>query len=122
MENNEMFFVDVLRIFPDELDCFIGTYDIDDSIALSLMNDINDSIFDKYIHLNQQNKNLFIERLTKATIVEYFQVLEIKKDSFLLFRGYDGIESGSISNTIIIPDWFKQKYKENWTYTISKDW
>lgn len=117
-----MFFIDVLKVLPDELDCFIGTYDLDDSMALSLMSDISDNAFDKYIRLNYQSKNLFIERLVKATIVEYFQIIEIKKNSLLLFRGYDGIESGSISNTILMPDWFKQKYKEGWDFTISKDW
>lgn len=117
-----MFFVDILKVLPNELDCFVGTYDLDDNIVLSLMNDISDRTFDKFIHLNQQNKNLFIERLIKATIVEYFQIIEIKKNSLLLFRGYDGIESGNISNTILIPDWFKQKYKEDWDFTISKDW
>lgn len=122
MENNEMFFVDVIGILPNKIDCFISSYDIEDEIAIALMSDINEGDFDKYININESNKNIFINRLKKATVVEYFQSIEIKKDSILLFRGYDGIESGTFSKIVNIPDWFKEKYKEGWTYSVSTDW
>lgn len=118
-----MFFVDILNILPEELDCFIGTYDLDDDIVLNLMSDVkNGGDFDKFIHLNKHNKKLFIERLTKTTIAEYFQIIEIKMNNVLLFKGYDGIESGKISKKITIPAWFKEKYKEDWDYSISLEW
>jgi|GEM_PF-1971436 len=122
MDNNEVFFIDILNILPNNIDCYIGTYELEDSLVLELMQDYNKGDFDKYIHLDQKSKKTFIERLKKATISEYFQNLEIYYNNILLFRGYDSIESGILSNTIYIPQWFKDKYKEDWDYTISSEW
>lgn len=117
-----MFFIDVIKILPNDIDCYICTYDIDDEITLNLMDDISEGDFDKYIKLNETSKAIFIDRLKKATIVEYFYCIEIRKNLNLLFRGFDGIESGTFSKEVNIPNWFKEKYKEDWTYSISKEW
>jgi hypothetical protein len=121
MDNNEMFFVDILKIMPDNIDCYIQSPDLEDNIIKKMMSSTE---YDYYqsIHLNGSNRDSFIERLKKETIVEYFQNVEIKKGSILLFEGYDRIEFGRISKTINIPVWFKEKYKEDWNYAISTDW
>lgn len=116
-----MFFIDVIAILPQEIDCYIQAPSLEDKIIINMMRQTE---YDYYtcIHLNEANKRVFIERLRNSTVVEYFHSIEIKKDLILLFEGYDGIESGTFSKTVNIPSWFKEKYKENWIYSISKDW
>ena len=116
-----MFFVDILKIMPEDIDCYIQSPDLEDNIVLGMLLPTEYEYY-QYIHLNKNNKDNFIERLKEEPVVEYFQSIEIKKDSILLFEGYDGIESGRISKIITIPAWFKEKYKEDWDYTISIDW
>ncbi|MBF0762559.1 hypothetical protein IR148_16085 [Dysgonomonas mossii] len=121
MDNKDFFFIDVLKIMPDDIYCYIQSPDLEDNIVLGMMLPTE---YDYYqcVHLDKNNKDRFIERLRNETVLEYFQSIEIKKDSILLFEGYDGIESGKISKNITIPTWFKKKYKEDWDYTISIDW
>lgn len=116
-----MFFIDIIKIMPDNIDCYIQAPDLEDDVILKMMK-ASEYAYYNCIHLNKKNRSNFIERVKGENTVEYFQSIEIKKDSILLFEGYDGIESGKISKRIKIPEWFKEKYKENWDYTISKDW
>ncbi len=123
MDNNESFFVDVLKIVPSDIDCYISTSNkIDDDIVTGMLNNVESQDFDNFISLNENNITVFMERLQMSLIVEYFDCLEIRQNTKLLFRGYDGVESGTISNTIEVPNWFKEKYKLNWDYSISSDW
>lgn len=123
MDNNESFFVDVLKIVPSGINCYISTSnEINDDIIKGMLNSVESLDFDSFISLNENNINIFVERLHISLIVEYFDCLEIRKNTKLLFRGYDGIESGTISNTIEVPNWFKEKYKLNWDYSISGEW
>ena len=116
-----MFFTDVLSILPIEIDLYIQSPDLEDSYLLEMIKDSDFSYY-KLIHLNSQNRSRFIEELKNNCIVEYIQSIEIKKDLELLFEGYDGIESGQFSKKVSIPTWFKEKYKENWNYSISTEW
>lgn len=121
MDNNENFFVDVIGILPVDIECYIQAPSLEDRIVLNMMHKTQYDYY-KCINLNEINRKRFIERLRNETVVEYFHSIEIKKNSKLLFEGYDGIESGIFSKHIHIPDWFKEKYKEDWDYSISKDW
>jgi len=121
MNNIDIFFIDILNILPDETDCYIQSPDLDDDELLQIMED-SDHDYYKKIHLDHENKIFLIEKLKNNNVNEFFQSIEIKKDSILLFEGYDGIDSGIISKSIYIPDWFKKKYKEIWDYSISIDW
>lgn len=123
MDNNESFFVDILKIVPLDIDCYISTSNnIEDNVIKGMLNSVEGLDFDTFISLNKNNITVFEERLRISSIVEYFDHLEIRKNTRLLFRGYDGIESGTISNTIEVPKWFKEKYKLNWDYSVSSDW
>lgn len=51
----------------------------------------------------------------------YIQNMQVKKDGILLFEGFDGVEFGTISKTILIPEWFKEKYIPD-TCTVSMEW
>ena len=116
-----MFLVDILNILPVEVDCYIQAPSLEDIDILDMM---NDTVYGYYqcLHINYDNKNFIIDKFQKETIVEYFNSIEIKEGKKLLFEGFDGIESGTISKTVNIPNWFKEKYKEDWTYSISKEW
>lgn len=116
-----MFFIDVLNILPSEVDCYIQSPDLVEETILGMMKDSSYSYY-KIIHLNNIVRDVFIKKLQNNYITEYFQSVEIKKDSELLFEGHDGIESGRFSKKVDIPNWFKDKYRENWDYSISKEW
>lgn len=119
--NDNIFFVDVLNILPEEIDCYIQSPDLEDLEMLKMMEN-SDYEYYKIIHLNSENKINLIEKLKNRNVIEFIQSIEIKEGYTLLFEGYDGIESGTFSRNINIPNWFKQKYKENWDYTISVNW
>ena len=53
-------------------------------------------------------------------ISQWIQSMKIRKESKLLFEGYDGISYGIFSKEIIIPDWFQKKYSED--FGVSANW
>ena len=119
MENSKSFLIDVIRIVPEGSDCYVQAPSLDDKETLELMKPSEYSYY-KIIKLEGLNKIKFIERLKTGDIGQYMQSMEIKIGQRILFEGWDGIEFGLISKTIILPHWFIDKYKD--MYDISKEW
>lgn len=116
----ESIIIDILRILPNNVDCYIQ--------APSLENRIIEKIFEKEVHdafhiikMNLQKKEMFINQEKETLFCMYIQKIEIKKNNQLLFEGYDGVQFGILSKHVILPHWFCNKYN-NENFIISEDW
>lgn len=114
------FFIDLFNILPESVTCFIQAPSLENNI---IKNMLQDSEYDYYklVTINSVNKEKFISQEIETSFSMYIQKIEIKQNNVLLFEGFDGIEFGIISKTVILPDWFKIKYISD-VCTISKEW
>lgn len=113
--------IDVISILPGEIDLQIQAPSLDDEVILKMWDDTEYPYF-KGIRLDNTTKELFFNRIKNYPIVSDFQSIEIRHNTKLLFEGFDGVMYGSLSNTILIPNWFKEKYIENEDYFIADNW
>lgn len=113
--------IDVLSILSIEIDCFIQAPSLEDEIIQSLMSESEFDYF-KLIKINNQNRNIIINHFLHNDIIQYFQSIQLKQDSKLLFEAYDGVEYGIVSKDVIIPDWFNTVYISDGTCIVSKNW
>lgn len=121
MNEDNSLLLDVISILPDGVNCYIQAPSLEDEIVLSLMSSTKHEYY-KCIKLEGADKDVFLHRLKNYPIEEYFHSIEIKLDDKLLFEGYDGVEFGTISNTIKVPEWFTDKYFKAEMYNISNKW
>lgn len=121
MEMNQSYFIDVIKLLPVESDCYIQSPDLEDESILSIMHPTQFDYF-KIIKLAGSDRDKLIKQIEIPFILNYFQSIEIKFNETLLFEGHDGMEYGTISKSIIIPEWFKKKYISTGFCAISNQW
>jgi len=121
MDNTGLLLIDVLSILPEGVDCYLQAPSLEDEVIVSIMNEAKFAN-SKSIKLDGKIKEKFIERIINYSIIEYFHRVEIRNNNKLLFEGYDGIEYGLISKSIIIPEWFIEKHIKSENCIISEDW
>ncbi len=114
------FLVDVLNILPEGIECFIQAPSLDNIIIEKMLQDSNYDYY-KFLKLDKTNKDKFIEQELETFFGMYIQKIEIKEKGVLIFEGFDGVDYGTISKNIFIPEWFKEKYIPD-TCTISNEW
>jgi hypothetical protein len=107
--------VDLLSILPDEVECYIQAPSLENPIIQNMM-------VDELIRLDKMNKQLFIDAIMIDSTIAHFNKVEIRSNGKSLFIGYDGIGYGTLSNSIIIPEWFTQAYVSNGDCVISNEW
>ena len=118
--NNENdFFLDIIRLFSTDCDCYLQAPDLDKDLIHDLMDDCSIPYYVK-IRLTMENTSKFMDLESHYHISQWIQSMEIRKDEKLLFEGYDSIEYGLFSKEITIPDWFRCKHEED--FGISPDW
>lgn len=118
--NNENdFFLDIIRLFSTDCDCYLQAPDLDKDLIHDLMDDCSIPYYVK-IRLTMENTLKFMDLESHYHISQWIQSMEIRKDEKLLFEGYDSIEYGLFSKEITIPDWFRCKHEEG--FGISPDW
>lgn len=122
MENTD-FFLDLLKILPQEVTCFIQAPSIEDEGILNMMK-YSETRSSKYVNLNLLNRTSFIKLFeNNPDLTQYFHSIEIDSiNDKKLFEGWDGVEYGHISKDIEIPNWFKEKYFDKEMYHISDEW
>ncbi|MGC4128200.1 MAG: hypothetical protein QM564_01275 [Bergeyella sp.] len=103
------FLIDLLDILPEDIDCFIQAPSLENIVIKEMLQDTEYDYY-KLLKLNNTNKKIFIKQELETSFSMHIQNIKINKDRVLLFEGYDGVEYGSISQNICIPDWFKEKY------------
>src|SRR5688572_5643889 len=102
MNERYNFFLDVLNILPNPIECYIQAPSLDDNFILSQFEDTEYPYY-KLFKFNNQTTDEFIKRVINNNVLHYFQSMEIRQKNNLLFKGYDGIEFGEISKNINVP-------------------
>ena len=121
MIKTQIYITDVLNLVPDEALCFIQAPDIEVPDFLHLMAPSSYEYY-KQLNLSNANKKLLIELVKKENIQEDFQSIEIKFNDLLLFKGYDGMEYGTISKNLILSDKFVEDYINHDMCIVSNEW
>lgn len=114
------FFIDVLNILPEKVECFIQAPSLD-NVIIQEMFENTDYDYYKLLSLDETNKKTVLRQELETSFSIYIQSIEIKENGVLLFEGFDGVEYGTISKHILIPNWFKEKYIPD-TCVVSSDW
>ncbi len=120
MKQNGLFFLDILSIVPPKgTRCFIQAPGIEGlSTVLSKTDDPAIMVMD----CNKSTIEILKNKIIYSNIQDNIMYISIKNNDITLFEGYDGVEYGIFSKNVIIPQWFRNKYKPNGWYEISDDW
>jgi hypothetical protein len=121
--DNGNLLVDLLSILPENVDCFIQAPSTSNKVILSMMID-SEFPYYKLVRLSQSNKDEFINELLNSSVGDEFHSYEIKQNNKLLFQGYDGVDFGVLSMTVVVPEWFKKKHMvmDDEMCMISNEW
>jgi len=114
------FFVDLLSILPENIDCFIQAPSLENTVIEKMLQDSEYGYY-KLLQLNSANRDTFVNQEEETLFSVYIQNIQIRKEGVLLFEGFDGVEYGTISNKVQVPDYFKVKYIPD-TCMISSEW
>lgn len=121
MHNSEAFFIDVLNILPNDVECFVQSTFTKYNFEIDLLFNTEDD-FIKLIKFNERSKRIFFEIAKSNCLVETFNKIDIMQNGNRLFQGYDGVEFGIFSKAVTIPEWFKEKYTIQDVYGVSNEW
>jgi len=121
MTNQQSFFIAVLNLMPNGAKIFIQAPSMDTESFLLIMKDSEYDYF-KTIDLTPENRKILLKEISKSEAQDEIQRIEIRFNNNLLFEGFDGVEFGTISNSINLPENFISKYFEGHIITVSKDW
>ncbi len=119
-QTTHSFLVDILNILPEKIECFIQAPSLENTVIKGMLQD-SDYDYYKLLQLDKTSRNKFIKQALETSFEMYIQNIEIKENGVLLFEGFDGVEYGTISKKILIPEWFKEKYIPD-TCMVSSEW
>lgn len=120
MQADNNLFIDILIILPEELKCYIQAPSLENSIIEKMLHD-SEFVYYKILNISNINKQDIIKQEIANPFAMFIQNIKIKDEKSLLFEGFDGVEYGTISKKLVIPEWFKKKYIPE-TCIISKEW
>jgi hypothetical protein len=118
IDNN--FFVDILKILPDKLECFIQAPSLKNPVIERMFQDSGYNYY-KLLQLDKTRKDEIIKQEIETSFAMFIQNIKIKVNGILLFEGFDGVEYGTFSKEMFIPEWFKIKYIPD-ICMISTEW
>ena len=121
MSEKESLLVDVINILQENLDCYVQAPSLDDEAIFAIMQPTELDYYKK-IQLTNDNKQILMDGIKKRSVDEYFQSVEIRTGDRLLFEGYDGVEYGTISGSIQLPNWFINKHVTGGMCSVSEQW
>lgn len=117
---SNFFFIDILKIFPDDISCYIQAPTLANKVIEDLFENIEDNHL-KVLHFDKSIKNIIVRQEIETSFSEYIIRIQIKANGILVFEGYDGIEFGVISQKVNIPKWFENLYIPD-DCIISSEW
>lgn len=116
------YFIDILKIVPFEESIILIQAPYQEvSETMNKISYKNDGVY-FYIKLDRDNRAFLLFEIIYNEIEGYIQSLEILVNDKKFFEGYDGMEYGTISKEILLPQEFKRKYIEGDMCTISTEW
>jgi len=115
------FFIDILKIMPENAVCYIQAPNLSSANLLSKLNKSNVEYF-KVLVLDDFNKQLIINCVLLENIQDDIQSIEIRFKDQLLFEGFDGVECGTVSKKLKLSDDFISKYINDDICNISTFW
>lgn len=121
MEETQRYFIDVLKIAPDNSICYIQSPHIEILSVINTLNPKKEGPF-MIVILNKTNREKLIKATLENHIEEFIHHIEIKYANELIFEGDDGMEYGEISKRIQLPSKFIYNYVNKDMCLISKDW
>jgi len=121
MTETQAFFVDIINLVPDNSICYVQAPSLENSELLALLSESPYKYY-KQVILSPSNKSLFCKIVSKEGVEIYFQSIEIKFNNDLLFKGYDGMDYGTISKRIELPAEFVNTHFPKEMYNVSQDW
>lgn len=121
MNESRVFFIDVIKLFPEEVECYIQAPSLENKIVLDLLQETK-SNYSKSIKLTAENRHVLLRQIIENPITDYFQHVQIRFGQKILFEGYDGVEYGVVSKEITLSHNFFEQYVNSGICSISEDW
>lgn len=122
MTETQSYIIDIIDLVPDNSVCFIQAPSIEKSSALNDLLMPSQFSYYQQVILSQVNKKILVEIIKYEEVEGYFQSMEIRHDGKLYFEGYDGMEYGTISKDINLPDNFIKYYINGEMCIVSNEW
>lgn len=120
MKVDSNLFIDILTILPDELVCYIQAPSLENTNIVKMLRD-SDLYYYKLLYINTINKQEIVNQEITNPFSAFIQNIRINVGKSMLFEGFDGVEYGTLSKKLIIPEWFKKKYIPD-TCMVSQEW
>jgi hypothetical protein len=121
MDDSKKYLKDVLLLMPKEAVLYIYTTDDDFAAKIDALS-FEVSGMDFKIDLAQNDLGQILEIIDKEDLPDYIQQCEIKLGDKILFKGYDSMEFGEISNTFVLPEIFRTNYLNNDLCQLAPSW
>ncbi len=121
MTETQSFLIEIIFLVPENSTCFIQAPSCDNNNFLSLMTDSNFAYY-KQVNLTSSNKKKLIELVENENIGNDFQNIEIRLEGKPLFKGYDGMEFGMVSQTLKLTKEFTDNFIATDVCTVSTIW
>jgi len=105
------FMIDTIEIVPDNSICYIQAPSVDNSNFLELFTKSKYN-WARQVVLSSENKQKIKKLLLSSELENQFQNVTIEKEEEKIFEGFDGMEIGTISKKLNLPNWYVEKYVE----------
>ena len=122
MTETQSYIIDVINLVPDNSICFIQAPSLEDHSALNNLLMSSEFSYFRQVVLSHTNKEIISLIIKDEEVEGYFQSIEIRHDGKLYFEGYDGMEYGTISKDINLPESFIKDYINCGKCIVSNEW
>lgn len=122
LEESQQLFIDILESMPPDVRLFIQSPHEE---VLSMIENMPHKKEGAFYVINLSNdsiKQSLSQAVLEDEIEQFMQNVEVRTSSnAVIFKGYDGMEYGEITNTMELPDNL-QKHVVSETLIVARDW
>ena len=122
MTETQSYIINVIQLVPENSICFIQAPNIECHSALNNLFMPSEFSYYQQVTLSHANKEAISDIIKDEEVEGYFQSVEIRHDGKLYFEGYDGMEYGTISKDINLPESFIKDYINGGMCIVSNEW
>jgi hypothetical protein len=109
MTEEQQFFIAVLKLMPDNSIVYMQAWSIKSTIISELLVQSEDPALQR-MQLNSESRAKLIAETINDRLPQYVSYIEIRKDGMILFKAYDGVEIGDISQEIPVTEEFIKNF------------